>query len=891
MNDTLRIATWNANGILNHIAEIETFLINEKIDILLISETHFVKTSYTKIRGFAIYHSIHPAEKARGGSAILIKENIKHYEEFKIEEDKMQVTSIKVHFKNKNTSINIAAIYCPPKHNLKKPEYAQLFKQLGDSFIIGGDYNAKNTFWGSRITSVKGKELYLAGVEAKCDFHSSGSPTYWPSDVNKIPDIIDFFITRNISQNYIEVENSEGLCSDHSPVIMTVSETIIKKATPPKLTNRQTNWNRFKDIIEKEVNLQIPIRNVTELLQELEGLNQLIHLAASESTAFVKSERNINVSYPMEIRELIKEKRKARKTWQTTRSPVNKTILNNLCLKLKSVIKDRKNETLSKYLLSLTGEKSTEYSLWKATKHLKRPVKQMPPLKKDDGTWARSPQSKADLFADQLEKTFQPLPRMSTEENIIDIPKHDEEEIPPVTYNEIKEEIRNSLKNKKAPGFDNITSEVVKALPDRGVRKILHIINAAFRLKHVPKLWKVAEVIMIQKPNKSPSDKASYRPISLLPILSKLFEKLLLKRLKQIIGERNLIPSHQFGFRENHSTIEQVHRITNMVEEAVEEKKICTTIFLDVAQAFDKVWHQGLEYKLRRDLPRQYSDIMSSYISDRHFRVKIDNEYSTLRKIKAGVPQGSVLGPILYLLYTRDLPNPTDATIATFADDTAILAMGSNINESTNKVQCATDKIINWTKKWRTQLNESKSIHINFTYKNIHYIPVNINLNIVPYANTAKYLGMTLDAKLKWKEHVKKKKDELNLKFRKMYWLLGRNSLLSTENKLLLYRQVLKPVWTYGIQLWGCTKKSNVKIIQTFQNKVLRSIVNAPWYCRNDDIHRDLKMNTVFEEIAKHANKHKQRLDQHVNPEIQIMLNNPIITRRLNRNKPSDLVT
>ena len=108
---------------------------------------------------------------------------------------------------------------------------------------------------------------------------------------------------------------------------------------------------------------------------------------------------------------------------------------------------------------------------------------------------------------------------------------------------------------------------------------------------------------------------------------------------------------------------------------------------------------------------------------------------------------------------------------------------------------------LKWTKKWRIRLNEMKSVNVNFTNLKIgHRIPFIINSLRIPYANTAKYLGMTLDAKLKWKEHVKKKKQELNLKFWKMYWLLGRQSQLSIHNKLLLYKQVLKPIWTYGIQ-------------------------------------------------------------------------------------------
>jgi hypothetical protein len=111
---------------------------------------------------------------------------------------------------------------------------------------------------------------------------------------------------------------------------------------------------------------------------------------------------------------------------------------------------------------------------------------------------------------------------------------------------------------------------------------------------------------------------------------------------------------------------------------------------------------------------------------------------------------------------------------------------------------------------------------------------------MVPSANTAKYLWMTLDAKLRWKAHIKKRQWELQIQFREMYWLLGCRSQLSMYNKLLLYKQVLRPVGTFGVQPWGCLKKSNIDIAQRYQNKVLRCLVNAPWYARNSDIHRDL---------------------------------------------------
>jgi hypothetical protein len=131
---------------------------------------------------------------------------------------------------------------------------------------------------------------------------------------------------------------------------------------------------------------------------------------------------------------------------------------------------------------------------------------------------------------------------------------------------------------------------------------------------------------------------------------------------------------------------------------------------------------------------------------------------------------------------------------------------------------------------------------------------------------------------LRWKEHIKKKRDELNIKIRKTYWLLGRNSELSVHNKLTLYKQIICPVWSYGIQLWGCASESNIQVIQRYQNEVLKCIVNALWYVRNSD-HRDLGIEKVTDIIAKFAKSHEKRLEDHINIEASRLLNVNNITR------------
>ena len=124
------------------------------------------------------------------------------------------------------------------------------------------------------------------------------------------------------------------------------------------------------------------------------------------------------------------------------------------------------------------------------------------------------------------------------------------------------------------------------------------------------------------------------QPISLLPLLSKIFERLLLTRIKQIVPLRYLIPEHQFGFREKHSTVQQCHRIVNKIRDSLEKKTMCAAVFLDIRQAFDKVWHEGLLYKLKKRHPDQLYLLLKSYVQDRHFQIKIEDTVSVISPIK-----------------------------------------------------------------------------------------------------------------------------------------------------------------------------------------------------------------------------------------------------------------
>lgn len=267
---------------------------------------------------------------------------------------------------------------------------------------------------------------------------------------------------------------------------------------------------------------------------------------------------------------------------------------------------------------------------------------------------------------------------------------------PPInkfTKKEVCRAIQN-LNPNKAPGYDLITAQILKQLPEVGITSLTQLFNAILWRGFVSPQWKVAQIIMILKPGKSAEEVKSYRPISLLPVPSKIMEILFLSRLSPMADR--LLPDHEFGFRQNHSTIEQVQRLVNRIHYAFEHKFYCTAAFLDISQAFDRVWHEGLLFKIKSTLPTNYFKFISSYLEDRHFLIKYGMATSSLHKIQVGVPQGSVLGPTLYLLYTAELPVTEDVITGTFADDTAVMAVSWCPAMASRKLQGSLDKISTW---------------------------------------------------------------------------------------------------------------------------------------------------------------------------------------------------
>jgi hypothetical protein len=197
----------------------------------------------------------------------------------------------------------ISAIYCPPRHKIKTEQYNAFINALGHRFLVGGDFNAKHQYWGSRLINPRGREIYQTIQENQLEILSTGEPTYWPTDINKTPDLLDFFIFKGLVHNS-DIKPNLEIPSDHIPIIAAISTHIITRQKPPKLHNSKTKWEAFRNEIEENLRLNIPLKTAKDIEESIAEFTNVIQKVAWSATPQDKPQ----TKYP-EYRVLSKESR------------------------------------------------------------------------------------------------------------------------------------------------------------------------------------------------------------------------------------------------------------------------------------------------------------------------------------------------------------------------------------------------------------------------------------------------------------------------------------------------------------------------------------------------------------------------------------------------------
>lgn len=382
------------------------------------------------------------------------------------------------------------------------------------------------------------------------------------------------------------------------------------------------------------------------------------------------------------------------------------------------------------------------------------------------------------------------------------------------------------IKNKKAPGPDKFNPEVIVHLWKTDREILYNLFNNCFRCCCFPSVWKMARVKLILKnEDKDPADINSYRPIALLSVVGKLYERILVNRIQSQYEQTALNSSLQFGFKKGMSTDDAVLRLVEIVQNT--EQKYAVVVFIDIAGAFDNIWWPAIMIRLIDiGCSGQILETMKHYFSNRNMQIK--SKYKEINKYMAkGCPQGSVMGPYVWswcmdpLLKEMEKLEEKGICAVAYADDLAIVIKGNSRVEIESKSETAMRVTENWCNKYKLCVSSTKTqaILIKGSFHKYRLPNIKIHSKKIKYADEIKYLGLTIDKKLNFVSHIKTVRDKIN----KLTNMIGKvvNEKWGLNKRIIkiLYKCVYLPIILYGAAVWfpkirGTQNDRNLKAIQ-----------------------------------------------------------------------------
>jgi len=801
----LRILQLNVEGLsAAKRSVISSIAVQEKIDIICLQETHVdgdIASRFT-ITGFdLVSYKLH----AKHGRATYVRGNIT---------EAAHVVSTPFCDVIRVGGYHVANVYKPPS---ERWDSANVLPVLPHPSVFIGDFNSHHPDWGYQTADSDGDQLQnwstlndlqlIHDTKQRGTFHSAR----WQRDYS--PDLCWMSTIEGHPQPASCTVLNDFPHSQHRPSIAHIGLRIpvIRGKEQRRWNFRKADWPSYTDATERSIP-PIPSGGITieEAYTRFTGA-----LMKAAHSAIPRGFRPTYIPcFDAECSALLTE-------FENSGDP---DVADHLIDSLDAARRRRWEESTSQMDYTRSSRKS--WALIRRLGAAQRPPKiNHPPVKANAVAShlvqvAKAPRDKK--FERQVRDRWRSFCHQAPDRS------------PPLDFSlpEIDSALRH-VKPGTAPGYDNIHPEFLLHLGPRARSWLSKFFSRILRENKIPKIWRKAKVIAIEKPGKDPKIAANYRPISLLSVCYKLLERLALQRISPTV--ESILSPDQAGFRSGRSTCDQVAALTTYIENGYQQQLKTGAVFLDLTAAYDTVWHTGLLAKMSRNMPHWFCRLAELLLRGRRFRVHLGSDVSAWRNQVNGLPQGSVLAPTLFNLYTNDLP-ATKSRRFIYADDICFGTQAQTFAELECSLSSDMARMADYCYHWRLKPSAAKTVSCVF---HLHNVSASRELNVTLSGKRLKhdphpvYLGVTLDRTLSYRDHLEKTagklkgRNNLLMKLAGSSWGADANTLRSSALALCY------SVGEYCAPVWA--RSAHTKLVDVQLNTTMRLVTGTlrptplPW--------------------------------------------------------------
>lgn len=817
MDQRAKLVQWNCLSLTTRKQDLINVINKHDPFLVCLQETWLRKESLFKMPGYVCLREDRP--DGYGGVAILIKNSMSFTSvSLPVHSDSLSILAVIVN------SICFISLYYPRPSIDIFNEINQIFGMLPKPFICLGDFNSHHQLWGCSSSTYYGEQLLELISSHNLCILNNGSPTRL-ARTPSAPDLSICTADLASSLSWSPAESTYG--SDHFPLIITFPFTKpTKQIRQPRIKHKLTEdkWSSYREVVQQKVE-NLPELNNSNILVCSQLLANALIESANETFPLKSCGPSLIPSPPWwdsECTMAVNQRKEAERCYCQDMTDKHFDNYLEIANSTKELLRKKKFEGWRRFCKSLSPNVSPSV-VWQNIRKFRSAFK--------ESTLNKISPDLAEQVMDRLAPPYvpeRPIALLSmTNNNSIDNGDINS----PFTLSELKG-VLSSTKD-SAPGEDGIPYSFLSNLNDNSLVYYLSLINNVMISGSVPQPWRTQTLILLQKPNKPSSDPSSYRPIALSSVLAKTAEHLVKIRLEWFLEHNKLLSDNQFGFRKGKCTIDSLSIFTTDIRLSFSRNDSLVAAFLDINAAYDNVNISILKNKLiKLNVPNLLINFIVNMLYERYVKYSLDqcgNE-SIDRTVWKGLPQGSVLSPILYNIYTYDLEISVKryANVLQYADDLLLYVSGRSLDAISESLSFALDALKVWLDNNGLDLSPSKSSVVVFSRKRaIPLTHINYNGLALPLKDQAKFLGVILDSKLSGVPHFEyiSLRCERNLNI--LRCLTGVWWGAHPFTMRLLYNALIRSVLDYGTFLLHPSNTSAAKKLDSVQSKALRLVTGA----------------------------------------------------------------